>query len=88
MTGYSNCTSNLCVNEDRSLARFYSVRWQQGVVEPGSSGSGAFTAIGARRYLVGQLFGGTSSCSAPNGTDYFARFDVNYANGLQSWLNP
>lgn len=88
VTGYSNCTSNLCVNEDRSLARFYSVRWQQGVVEPGSSGSGAFTAIGARRYLVGQLFGGTSSCSAPNGTDYFARFDVNYANGLQSWLNP
>ena len=88
VTGYSNCTSNMCVNVDRSLARFYSVRWQQGVVEPGSSGSGAFTAIGTRRYLIGQLFGGSSSCSAPNGTDYFARFDVNYANGLQSWLNP
>ena len=86
--GYSNCTSSLCADTDRSLARFYSVRWQQGVVEPGSSGSGAFTAIGSRRYLVGQLFGGTSSCSAPNGTDYFARFDLNYADGLQRWLNP
>jgi len=88
LSGYSICTANQCLSTDRSIGTFYAVQWQQGVVEPGSSGSGAFVTLGQHRYLIGQLFGGTSSCASPRGSDFFARFDLNYANALHQWLNP
>lgn len=88
--GFSMCDpgSDVCVPSSSSRGSYFSVQWQQGVVEPGSSGSGAFMAIGQRRYLIGQLYGGSSSCTNPNGLDYFARFDLNYTNALHQWLNP
>lgn len=54
-----------------------------GVVEPGSSGSGIFTAVGqpATQYLLrGGLFGGPSSCTAPADAlyDFYSRFDQAY----------
>ena len=88
LSGYSICTNNQCLSADRSTGTFYSVQWQQGVVEPGSSGSGAFITLGQRHYLIGQLYGGTSSCANPNGPDFFARFDLTYANALHQWLKP
>ena len=52
------------------------VRWNRGVTEGGSSGSGLF---GGRRwpnqYLIGVLTGGASSCSARKAPDYYGRFD-------------
>ncbi|MBP6560227.1 MAG: hypothetical protein KA212_08050, partial [Burkholderiaceae bacterium] len=38
------------------------------------------------RYLVGQLTGGTSSCTMGTGVDYYGRFDVAYAAALGQWL--
>ncbi|MBN9331382.1 MAG: hypothetical protein ABT03_12850 [Comamonas sp. SCN 67-35] len=88
LSGYSICANNQCLSADRSTGTFYSVQWQQGVVEPGSSGSGAFMTLGQRHYLIGQLYGGTSSCTNPNGPDFFARFDLTYADALHQWLKP
>ena len=88
VTGYHNCSSNFCSIAGSDSAGFSSVRWQQGVIEPGSSGAGVFMDMGARRYLVGQLFGGTSSCANPGGTDYFGRYSVSYRSALHRWLNP
>jgi hypothetical protein len=57
-------------------ARFYGVRWSLGVTEPGSSGSPLFDAASQR--LIGQLYGGNASCSAPGEADYYGRFDQAY----------
>ena len=90
LTGYSVCntSTNLCIAGDATSATFLAVNWQQGVVEPGSSGAGAFITLGQRRYLVGQLLGGTSSCSNPAGRDYFGRFELSFAQALHRWLKP
>lgn len=47
------------------------VRWNQGITEPGSSGSPLFNASGQ---VLGQLYGGYSSCSRPEGPDVYGRF--------------
>lgn len=90
ISSFSLCspTNSTCVAASSSRGTYFSVQWQQGVVEPGSSGSGAFITLGQHRYLIGQLFGGTSSCTNPTGQDYFSRFDLNYTNALHQWLNP
>ena len=55
--------------------------WDDGTTEPGSSGSGLWNQDGR---LIGQLYGGTASCSN-NINDYFGRFNVSYQY-LQTWL--
>lgn len=67
----------------------YQVRWTTGITEGGSSGSGLF-ADGATSNprIVGQLWGGASSCTNTTASDYFGRFDIAYENGLINWLNP
>ena len=69
-------------------ANFLRVRWQRGVVEPGSSGSALFLSVQARPYVVGQLQGGSSSCDSPQGLDDYGRFDVSYRSALYRWLDP
>lgn len=69
--------------------------WTDGITEPGSSGSPLFNP--AKR-IVGQLFGGPSSCAAENnpasGFDYYGRFDISWNNSTQAtgrlrdWLDP
>ena len=61
---------------------FLSVRFNSGVTEPGSSGSPLFNASGA---IIGQLWGGSSSCENPAGLDDYGRFDVTYAS-ISPWL--
>ncbi len=85
---YSACTEGRCSTTNPDEATFLTLNWQSGVVEQGSSGSAAFATLGAHRYVVGQLLGGTSSCSVPTGVDYYGRFDVSYREALQRWLNP
>ncbi|MBS0390411.1 MAG: endoproteinase ArgC [Proteobacteria bacterium] len=86
---YGNCNNGSCgSSSDIANAGFLVVNWQQGSTEPGSSGAAAFITIGALRYVTGQLYGGTASCAAPNGVDYFGRFDLSYRAALRKWLSP
>ncbi len=56
---------------------FHEVHWSQGTTEPGSSGSPLI--LSATQQIIGQLWGGGASCSAPDEPDYFGRFDVTYS---------
>ena len=70
---------------------FWSVRWNQGVTEGGSSGSGLFDQ---NHRLIGQLEGGDSSCATPFAKDLYGRFDISWTGGgtpqtrLSDWLDP
>lgn len=55
--------------------------WEDGTTEPGSSGAGLWNQNGL---LIGQLYGGTASCSN-NVNDYFGRLSTSYPL-LQTWL--
>ncbi len=73
---------------------WYINEWEQGVTEPGSSGSALFDENGR---IVGQLAGGAAACSGTsnNGAyDFYGRFDVSWDFGstastrLSDWLDP
>lgn len=66
--------------------QFLTVVWNRGVTERGSSGSGLFHAIGSKRYLIGQLFGGGSSCQQRALQDQYGRFDLAFERSLNKWL--
>lgn len=85
--GTAACGTTTCGPSNGSDAKFLSVRWLRGVTEPGSSGSGLFRRLNGKDYLVGQLSGGGSSCSAPTASDFYGRFDLAFNAGLQKWLN-
>lgn len=65
------------------------LNWEDGTTEPGSSGSPLFDQ---NQRIIGQLYGGTASCSN-NIDDYYGRFDLSW-NGsssstrLRDWLDP
>lgn len=67
------------------------VRWNQGVTEQGSSGSGFWNE---HHLIVGQLSGGNSSCGTPNETDVYGRFSESFdasplpTEQLKFWLDP
>ena len=60
------------------------MNWEDGTTEPGSSGSGLWDQNGR---LIGQLYGGSASCSSIT-DDYYGRLDVSWAAGLDSYLDP
>lgn len=86
-TGMSRCTSALCTTPALTSSNFMRINWSQGVTESGSSGSGLFTRLNGRDYLVGQLMGGGSSCAAPSAPDFYGRFDLVFNSTLHQWLN-
>ena len=66
--------------------------WDEGVTEPGSSGSPLFNQEGR---IIGQLYGGAAACTGGgSGTDdndaydYYGRFGVSWVNGVSDWLAP
>ncbi len=65
--------------------------WNRGVTEGGSSGSGLWNR---EHRLVGQLSGGSSACSTPNGSDWYGRIYGDFSNAgtpltsLSFWLDP
>jgi hypothetical protein len=63
---------------------FWQVQWSQGVTEEGSSGSALFNSS---HLIVGQLYGGASSCINPSGVDFYGRFDKTFRS-LARWLSP
>lgn len=64
--------------------------WEQGTTEPGSSGSPLFDQ---NSRIIGQLHGGTASCSSIT-YDEFGKLDVSWEGGgapssrLRDWLDP
>jgi hypothetical protein len=71
--------------------RSWRVSWDKGATEPGSSGAPLFDA---NRRIVGQLYGGYSTCADPTAPDYFGRFSESWGSGadsrsrLKDWLDP
>ncbi len=65
--------------------------WDLGTTEPGSSGCGLWSM---EHRLVGQLWGGSASCSFPQGSDYFGRLWASWEGGgttftrLKDHLDP
>jgi lysyl endopeptidase len=62
--------------------------WDEGVTEPGSSGSPLFDQVGR---IIGQLYGGASACSGTvnNGQyDFYGRFGVSWGLGASDFLAP
>lgn len=67
---------------------WYIDQWEQGVTEPGSSGSPLFDQNGR---IIGQLYGGAAACAGVvnNGTyDYFGRLGVSWGLGIGAYLDP
>lgn len=87
---YLNCRdagnrSFTCNGANQSAADFINIPFASGVTEGGSSGSGIF--LDNNRYLFGQLYGGSSSCSNPSGSNIYGLFSKTYADGqLGQWL--
>ncbi|MCX5758253.1 MAG: PASTA domain-containing protein, partial [Candidatus Hydrogenedentes bacterium] len=64
-------------------SRFWENVWTSGVTEPGSSGSPLL--IVSKQQVIGQLYGGGSSCTAQSSPDFYGRFDVTFPL-VQSYL--
>ncbi len=77
-----------CTVGDAANSSFFNAIWGTGTTEGGSSGSAAFAAIGGSRYVVGQLYGGSASCSNLQGSNIYGRFDRAYNAALSRWLSP
>jgi lysyl endopeptidase len=92
VSGYYNNDPDYPYVETTSFTTrpMYSVTWSKGITESGSSGSGLFlNASSSNPQVVGQLWGGSSSCSAAQSApDIYGRFDLAYQDGLINWLNP
>jgi lysyl endopeptidase len=85
--GTAACGADSCQFSSSSAAKHLAVRWYRGVTESGSSGSGLFRRLNGKDYLVGQLQGGSASCSRPLGYDFYGRFDLPFHAALQQWLD-
>lgn len=63
-------------------------QWEEGVTEPGSSGSPLFDQ---NHRIIGQLFGGGAACSGTNNNgsfDYYGRLGVSWDLGIGDHLAP
>jgi lysyl endopeptidase len=94
ISGFATCTpldandTFTCTTASSSSSTFVNVTYTSGITEGGSSGSPLFQTVGSSHYLVGQLYGGDSSCSNTTGSNYYGRFDKAYNAALSTWLNP
>ncbi|WP_367847047.1 serine protease [Rhodoferax sp. WC2427] len=77
-----------CSATSQAAGNFVNAQFTSGSTETGSSGAPLFASIGSGHYLVGQLYGGSSSCSNPSGSNAYGRFDVAYNAALGRWLAP
>jgi lysyl endopeptidase len=92
LSGFGSCNPGVsetfsCVNATPATGKFLFSNWNLGTTEPGSSGAGLFAAVGTSRYLIGQLYGGSASCTFRNGSDSYGRFDIAYFAALSRWLS-
>jgi hypothetical protein len=93
LLSYNNCVvtdpsgSFSCTAAAQAGADFMNVQNTTGTTEGGSSGSALFATIGSSRYVVGQLYGGNSSCTNLAGDNFYGRFDIAYNAALHQWLD-
>ena len=59
--------------------------WEDGTTEPGSSGSPLFDGNSHR--IVGQLYGGTASCTSIT-YDTYGKVSSSWGSGLRNYLDP
>ena len=59
--------------------------WDDGTTEPGSSGSPLFDGLNKR--IIGQLYGGTASCTSIT-YDTYGKTSVSWNLGLNNYLDP
>jgi len=76
-----------CNTSTQASAEYLDITFTNGITEGGSSGSGIFKTSGGAHYLIGQLYGGNTSCSNPYGSNDYGRFDVAYNTALHQWLS-
>ena len=86
-------TVNNCIGTGGSIPNtHWRVVWNDGVTEPGSSGSGIWNPV--TRRVLGVLSGGGSACNALTLPDCYGKFGVAWTNGttaatrLRDWLDP
>jgi hypothetical protein len=72
-------------NPARRSGNFWSVSWDDGVTEPGSSGSGLWDE---NQRLIGQLQGGASSCQNRTGWDSYGSLSASWGLGASQYLDP
>jgi hypothetical protein len=75
-------------NNAAGAAVWYINQWEEGVTEPGSSGSPLFDQ---NHRIIGQLYGGAAACSGTNNNgqyDYYGRLGVSWTNGISAYLAP
>ena len=86
---YSGTLDLVRLTEIGAGVNFWRVsKWASGVTEPGSSGSALFDSQG---YVIGHLYGGDSSCSRPDGPDYYGSLAKDWSltrNPIKSFLDP
>jgi List-Bact-rpt repeat protein len=92
LTAYGVCTpptggSFTCnsINTNPTGKTFYLATWTSGLTEPGSSGSPIFDA---GKFVVGQLYGGSSTCANIASGEFYGRLDVAYNAGVNQFLSP
>lgn len=79
--------SRTCSLSNVTSGNFLNAVFTSGATEEGSSGSPLFqTSSSGGHYLVGQLFGGDSSCTNQTGSNIYGRFDQAYSAALSQWL--
>tara|TARA_Y100001968_G_scaffold331745_1_gene387494 strand:- start:747 stop:3746 length:3000 start_codon:yes stop_codon:yes gene_type:complete len=69
-------------------AVWYINQWEEGVTEPGSSGSPIFDQ---NHRIIGQLYGGAAACSGTSNNgqyDYYGRLGVSWSLGISGYLSP
>jgi hypothetical protein len=91
LQSYQACTNSStgffsCSEASQADGQYLNIVYTAGSMEAGSSGSGLFATIGSSHYLIGQLYGGDSSCSNPSGDNEYGRFDLAYNAALHQWL--
>lgn len=87
---YQNCTVSssglTCSTSTDGSGSFVDAVFTSGSTEEGSSGAALFQTINGSRYVIGQLYGGSSSCSVRAGSNIYGRFDAAYNSALKQWL--
>jgi lysyl endopeptidase len=91
ISSFRNCTSldstgGFTCTSGGATSGTLNATFTSGATESGSSGGALFQTIGSGHYLVGQLYGGNSSCTATTGSNIYGRLDIAYAAALGQWL--